>query len=417
VARRVRRAPRRALAIAAIALIALPLAAARASAASGGAGLQVLCSRSDYGCVTGTGYKGQSVWGANYGKTGHNCTSYVSYRLRQAGAAEPWHTMGNAGQWDDRGRGKVTVDGIPAPGAVAEWDGRTRYSRGSSGHVAFVESVTPTSIEITEDQFGGNTRRVVISAGSAYWPTHFIHIKDAGPLTTMAQGAVAMAHGLRTPVSPPSVEPLGTTGDTAVAGDWNGDGKDTLGTFRNGTWTLYGKQDGQARIATAQLGAPGDIPVVGDWDGDGTDDLGVFRAGEWYLRTPTSADPQHLVQVTFGAPGDIPVVGDWDGDGTSGLAVFHDGHWLFTNDLYGSAPHRYAMTFGQAGDLPVAGRWNGKAAAGVGVYRAGQWTLTRLLAPGEAVTNPRTASFGDATGLPLVGNWDGKGADGLAVAH
>jgi surface antigen len=311
----------------------------------------------------------------------------------------------------------VAVDGIPAAGAVAQWEGGTRYSRGSSGHVAFVESVTSQSIEVTEDQFGGNTRRVVIPVGSPYWPSHFVHIHDLGPQTTMADGAVALANALRTPTAAPTVEAIGTAGDLAVAGDWNGDGKDTLGTFRGGTWTLYGRQGSQLRSATTQLGALGDIPVVGDWDGDRTDDLGVFRAGEWYLRTPTQANPQHVTHVTFGEPGDIPVVGDWDGDGTSGLGVFHDGQWLVTNDLYGRAPHRYPLSFGQAGDVPVAGDWTGKGHTGIGVYRAGQWILTRLLAPGEEATNPRTATFGSAGNAPLVGNWDGKGADGIAVAQ
>jgi surface antigen len=412
--RRARRA-RTAVAVA-VALAAVPLAAARAAAAGGGQGVDVLCSRADFGCVAGTGYHGQSVWGANYGKAGHNCTSYVSFRLAQAGVAEPWHTMGNAGQWDDRGAGKVPVDRVPAVGAVAQWEGGTRYSRGSSGHVAFVESITPTSIEITEDQHGGGTRRLVIHQGSPYWPSHFVHIHDRTPQAPMTLGHVDLTNGLRTPTSPPTRRVLGAPGDLVVAGDWNGDGRDSLGTFRDGTWVLYGRRGMEVRTSTLQLGAPGDVPVVGDWDGDGRDDLGVFRAGEWILRTPTRTDPAHVTELRFGAAGDTPVVGDWDGNGTDGIGLFNAGHWTLTNDLH-SSPATYDLTFGQAGDHPVAGDWNGNGRAGIGYVRAGTWVLTSSLAPWWVGTPSRTLNFGATGAAPLVGNWDGHGADGVGAAE
>ena len=166
--------------VAAVAL-AVPLAApaAAAPAAPGGEpGMQVLCSRADYGC-TGGGYQGQSRWGSLYGRRGHNCTSYVSYRLSENGAAQPWHPMGDAGRWDDRGSGKVRMDEHPAVGSVAQWEGGSRLSPGGSGHVGYVESVDPDgTIEVTDDSYGGGTRRYRISPGSAYWPSRFLHIHD-----------------------------------------------------------------------------------------------------------------------------------------------------------------------------------------------------------------------------------------------
>lgn len=144
-----------------------------------GEGYQVLCSQAGYGCVAGTGYTGQSRWGANYGAAGHNCTSYVSFRLAQQGVAQPWRPMGDGGRWDDNGAKHVPVDDRPAVGAVAQWDGRSRYAPGPSGHVAFVEVVDGDTIEVTDDSHGGGTRRVRITRGSAYWPSHFVHIHDA----------------------------------------------------------------------------------------------------------------------------------------------------------------------------------------------------------------------------------------------
>jgi surface antigen len=174
--------------VSALAVMGWLHAAGPAAAADG---MTLLCNRADFGCVQGTGYRGQSHWGANYGKTGHNCTSYVSYRLAMAGAAEPWHTMGNANQWDDRGRGKVPVDEVPAVGSVAQWEGGTRLAPGDKGHVGFVEAVTSEGIEITDDTSSGGTRRYTIRPGSPYWPDHFIHIHDTGP--TITPGMFAMA--------------------------------------------------------------------------------------------------------------------------------------------------------------------------------------------------------------------------------
>ena len=158
------------------------LPAVAAPAAAAGEGMEVLCSDAGYGCVAETGYRGQSRWGANYFKTGHNCTSYVSWVLSEAGVEAPWYPMGNASAWDDRGQGRVAVDDVPADGAVAQWDGGTRLAPGSAGHVAMVDVVTDGYIEVSDDTGAGLTRRIRIHRGSPYWPSSFVHIKDRIPV-------------------------------------------------------------------------------------------------------------------------------------------------------------------------------------------------------------------------------------------
>jgi surface antigen len=148
------------------------------SSALAGDGMEVLCSQAGYGCVAGTGYTGQSRWGANYGSSGHNCTSYVSFRFAQQGIAQPWRPMGDGGRWDDNGRAHVPVDDQPAVGAVAQWDGRSRTAPGPRGHVGYVEAVGDGWIEVTDDATGGGTRRFRVQQGSPYWPSHFVHIHD-----------------------------------------------------------------------------------------------------------------------------------------------------------------------------------------------------------------------------------------------
>jgi surface antigen len=174
------RLARRGLTALAVALSAFAglSALAPTTASAAGEGMEELCSQAGYGCVGETGYRGQSVWGANYGRTGHNCTSYVSWMLAQAGAAQPWFTMGNASAWDDRGQGKVPVDDNPTVGSVAQWDGGTRLAPGAGGHVAMVDVVGPGWIEVTDDTGAGVTRRLRIHEGSPYWPSSFVHIHD-----------------------------------------------------------------------------------------------------------------------------------------------------------------------------------------------------------------------------------------------
>ena len=72
-----------------------------------------------------------------------------------------------------------------------------------------------------------------------------------------------------------------TCGDVAPAAD-----KDTTGVFRPGNGLLYLKNANQTGLADIALnyGLPGDYPVVGDWNGDGDDTIGIYRNGSFYLR-------------------------------------------------------------------------------------------------------------------------------------
>jgi len=116
----------------------------------------------------------------------------------------------------------------------------------------------------------------------------------------------------------------GTAGDRPIAGDWNGDGVDTIGVFRNGAWHVDTDGNGKvtANDAAFSFGVVGDIPVVGDWDADGIDDVGVFRAGRWILDVDGDRRmTTHDKVFQLGGPGDLPVVGDWNGDGVDDPGV------------------------------------------------------------------------------------------------
>ena len=74
---------------------------------------------------------------------------------------------------------------------------------------------------------------------------------------------------------------FGLAGDIAVAGDWNGDGRDAIGVFRNGHWSLDSNGnyswDGPATDADFDWGASDHDPVAGDWNNDGVDEVASAR--------------------------------------------------------------------------------------------------------------------------------------------
>ncbi|TDB71588.1 CHAP domain-containing protein [Micromonospora sp. KC723] len=109
---------RRSLVVVLLTMVVMTVAPAGAWAASGET---LLCRSTDYSCLAGTGYTGQSVWGS-WGP-GHNCVSYAAYRLRANGAGQPWAPPGNGNQWDEKARAAgVRVDTAPAVGSIAQWD-------------------------------------------------------------------------------------------------------------------------------------------------------------------------------------------------------------------------------------------------------------------------------------------------------
>ena len=51
----------------------------------------------------------------------------------------------------------------------------------------------------------------------------------------------------------------------------------------------------------------GDGPLAGDWNGDGVDTIGIYRGNLWYLRNSNTTGMADLY-FQYGAPGDIFLV-------------------------------------------------------------------------------------------------------------
>ena len=87
-----------------------------------------------------------------------------------------------------------------------------------------------------------------------------------------------------------------------------------------GLWYL---RDQWGVIDSFYYGNPGDVPFLGDWDGDGIDTPGLYRQtdGYVYLRN-TNTQGIADIKFFFGNPGDIPLAGDFDGDGFDTVSIY-----------------------------------------------------------------------------------------------
>ena len=203
------------------------------------------------------------------------------------------------------------------------------------------------------------------------------------------------------------------SGEHAVVGDWNGDGRDDFGVFdsKTATWSLkYGTETGSADAGVFTFGNPGTLPVVGDWNGDGRDDIGTFHPGSatWSLRYGASPGLPTAGVFKFGSKNTQPVVGDWDGDGRDGIGTFKVKNSEFTLRQTATAGARDArFRFGPGGGVAVAGDWNGDGRDGIGIYQGGikRWTLRQTASGGKA--NAGVFKFGPRFGTPVVGDFDG----------
>ena len=64
---------------------------------------------------------------------------------------------------------------------------------------------------------------------------------------------------------------------------------------------------------TFGAGGKGYVPIAGDWDGNGIDTVGLYdpATGAFFLSNKNTPGPADIV-YTYGAPGAIPIAGDWD---------------------------------------------------------------------------------------------------------
>ncbi|QDV69892.1 Serine-aspartate repeat-containing protein D precursor [Rosistilla carotiformis] len=252
---------------------------------------------------------------------------------------------------------------------------------------------------------------------------------------------------------------LGDDDAIALAGDFNGDGRDELALFIEGHWFIdvngNGKWDGNDLYI--QLGNEMDRPVVGDWDGDGKDDIGIFgpewdRDPEAIVRDPGLPDPDNIRRLRpknqppmhpeatdghrvlqlrehgqvrsdlidhvfrYGHNADTPLAGDWNGDGIDTIAIYRAGRWMLDSDGDGRWTSRdETVQFGEPGDLPIVGDWNGDGIDDLGVVRGNTWILDSNSDRQISADDTRFDQPHSPNGQPVAGDWNGDGASEAGV--
>ncbi len=230
---------------------------------------------------------------------------------------------------------------------------------------------------------------------------------------------------------------VGDANSYPVAGDWDGDGYDTVGIYNQGTgvFSLY---DSNAQGAPVTrffvLGNPGDLPMSGLWvSALQNDDLhrlhdgaGVFRPsnGLIYLASAWVWDPLNPLifadyVIVLGNPGDKGLAGKWNGGmlDTAGVYRPSDARFYITNQSCTGIPNpgnvciQYGdadVIFGAPYNFPVKGDWTGRRQDGIGLFQQsnGVTYLKDYVSPGSSVGFADHALvFGNPGSIPVSGHW------------
>ncbi len=215
----------------------------------------------------------------------------------------------------------------------------------------------------------------------------------------------------------------GNPGDAPMMGDWDCDGVDTPGLYRQSDGYVYLRNSNTQGVADIRFffGNPGDVPLAGDFDGDGCDTVSIWRPSEGrvFVINELGANDGGLgpaeFDYYFGNPGDEPFVGDFDGDGvdTVGLYRRSTGFVYFRNsNAAGVADVSYY--YGDPGDRILSGDWDGDGDDTAGIYRPDEGTFylrnsntqgvaDTVIPAGAANLTPVAGAFGDIAAIPDIG--------------
>ena len=231
---------------------------------------------------------------------------------------------------------------------------------------------------------------------------------------------------------------------SAARRDFNGDGKTDLA-----LWGIPNVGEVYvAKAATGQFannvpwygtafGAARDAALAGDFDGNGKDDLLLWapnNRGEVYVARADSTqdgfqpnDSHWLGTLPFGSCNDRVLVGDFDGDRKDDLALWGPNHvgevWvaLSTGSNFAFDPHQYwyGSGFGSAQDVAAVGDFNGDGKADLALWSpANRGEVYVARSEGDhfalnAIWMP--SGFGGVNDQFLVGDFNGDGKDDIAL--
>ena len=170
----------------------------------------------------------------------------------------------------------------------------------------------------------------------------------------------------------------GNPGDVPFSGDWNCDGVDTPGLYRQSDGYVYLRNANSQGVANVSFffGNPGDHPIAGDFDKDGCDTVSIYRPAEqrFYVINELGSRDGGLgsadFSFLFGNPGDKPFVGDFNDDGVDTIGLHRESTGLvYFRNSNSTGVANSQFIYGDPGDKLVAGDWDGNGTDTIGVYR------------------------------------------------
>ena len=156
----------------------------------------------------------------------------------------------------------------------------------------------------------------------------------------------------------------GNPKDVPFVGDWNCDGVETPGLYRQSDGFVYLRNSNTQGVADIQFyfGNPGDIPLAGDFDNDGCDTVSIYRPSETrvYIINSLGANGGGLGAADFsyalGNPKDVPVVGDADSAGTDTVNMFRPStDTLYINNQFDASGSPTPVA---PNTVPLVGDWS-----------------------------------------------------------
>jgi hypothetical protein len=156
---------------------------------------------------------------------------------------------------------------------------------------------------------------------------------------------------------------FGNPGDLPLPGDFNGDGFDTLSLYRpseNRFYIINELGSGGAGLGAADYwvdhGESGDLPIAGDFDGDGIDTVGVYRTTSGLVAI--AASPK--VSFYFGSLDDDALVGAFEGAPMDTIGLFRSQNASFyLRSSLTAGPADHSFRYGLSSHNPITGFFGG----------------------------------------------------------
>ncbi|MEE8331962.1 MAG: hypothetical protein V3R84_09335, partial [Acidimicrobiia bacterium] len=305
-----------------------------------------------------------------------------------------------APDWSPDGRSIVVLTGSTLLGPTSNRLLLIDPTTGSSGELPVVveeEFESPLHASWAPDG-----EQLLVTTGTPFRPPRLFRMRADGlfrwlvksecgegawqPMNPYPMGLVDQASGLwhlRDEAGRVNSFYFGDPGDYPFMGDWDCDGVDAPGLFRQSDGYVYLRNSNTQGVADRSFffGNPGDMPIAGDFDNDGCDTVSVYRPSEARVFIVNELGEAGAglgaaeADYYFGNPGDIAFAGDFDGDGTDTIGLHRPGTGLvYYRNSHSPGTADSQFLFGDAGDRFVAFDWNDDGTDTPAVFRPGNTT-------------------------------------------